>query len=645
MEGLLMKKIIAMLFFVVLTFCMVSTVYADSAEKIEISFKVGDEILKINGEDVKVQKPFVVNGVTLVPLRVITEAFGSEVEWNGEEQSILLKYDSIEIKLVIGSKTAIVNGIETTMLEAPVLKDGVTMVPLRFITENFGADVTYIGETKEIVVVKEIVGVNSIRDFGLILKKTTKERVGDSYYKWSISFPKQLEIEYRSFDGTVNKFSAKDDSYILWIRIRKHDGETIDSLHSEMLSDLSYYTILSQGKFKNEDGDEYVCFSSRDSSTAYEDRAYIKDGRIFEVNLIVNDYKNYTGNDEFKKLMDSFRLAFPKDETTEDLSDVNSKNYRTYQDKTLGWSIEVPAEWDFYLNDNKAHEVTFEDSFAVFDIYNNSIDVRMYSIEEGMTLDKFFEMKVKEINEHFNPELVKIHEQRDGTINGIESKELLSSVSLGDRTIYMKDIFIFGEKYRYLVWYTMDEAEYNKPASRSKMEYVVKSFKFTEPEEDKVGVLTDPNSIDPGSSLRKVSGNKYKWSFEIPSNWTPDIVNNGETTASYSYDKYAMKMTLSVLDNITYNDYIDYYENTLVKIAALTGMFSIVDSKTVYEKGATIKKYTNSYKVLGVNMTEYYYVISKNSYVYTLSMTLMDICKSQKNLQVFDDIWNSMSFE
>ena len=251
-----MKKAIALFLFVFFTFCLVSTVYAESPEKIEISFKVGDEILKINGKDVKVQKPFVVNGVTLVPVRVITEAFGAEVDWNGEEKSVLLKYDSVNIKLFIGSKTAIVNGIETTLLEAPVLKDGTTMVPLRFITENFGADVTYIEETKEIVVVKEIAGVNSIKDFGLILKKTTKERIGDSYYNWSISFPKQLEIEYRSFDGTVNRFCAKDDSYILWIIIRKHNGETIDSLHSEMLEDISNYTILSQGKFKNEDGDE-----------------------------------------------------------------------------------------------------------------------------------------------------------------------------------------------------------------------------------------------------------------------------------------------------------------------------------------------------------------------------------------------------
>jgi len=608
MGGVLMKKVIVLLFLVILTFCVFSTAYADSVEKIEISFKVGDEILKINGEDVEVQKPFVVNGVTLVPLRVITEAFGAKVEWNGEEQSILLKYDNVEIKLVIGSKTAVVNGVETTMLEAPVLKDGVTMVPLRFITENFGADVTYIGETKEIIVVKEVVGVNSIRDFGLILKKTTKERIGDSYYNWSISFPKQLEIDYRSFDGRINRFSAKDDSYSLLLTISRHNGETIDSLHSEMLEDLSYYTILSQGKFKNEDGDEYIRFSSRDSSSAYEDRAYVKDGRIFAVSLTVNDYKNYTGSDEFKKLMDSFRLVFPKDDTTEDLSDVNSKNYRTYQDKTIGWSIEVPAEWDFYSNSDVGNDISFDGTFADDGIFNNSVHVRMYSIEEGMTLDEFFKKEIEEINEYYNPELVKILEQKDSTINDIESKELLVSINYGDMTVYSKYIYVFGEKYRYVIWYSMEETEYNKSAARNKLEYAIKSFKFTEPKEDEVGVLTDPNFINTGSSLRKVSGNKYKWLFEIPSTWTPDGVINRETMAGYSYDKYAMRMTLSVLDNITYNDYIDYYENTLVKTATVTGMFSIVDSKTAYEKGAAIKKYTNSYKLLGVNMTEYYYV-------------------------------------
>ena len=49
-------------------------------DKVEIAFNVGDSILKINGIETEVETPYVTeNNTTLVPLRVITEAFGAKV--------------------------------------------------------------------------------------------------------------------------------------------------------------------------------------------------------------------------------------------------------------------------------------------------------------------------------------------------------------------------------------------------------------------------------------------------------------------------------------------------------------------------------------------------------------------------------------
>ncbi len=57
---------------------------ADAAAdgKVEISFKVGDSILNINGVPTEVETPYVAGeGTTLVPLRVITEDLGAKVDW------------------------------------------------------------------------------------------------------------------------------------------------------------------------------------------------------------------------------------------------------------------------------------------------------------------------------------------------------------------------------------------------------------------------------------------------------------------------------------------------------------------------------------------------------------------------------------
>ena len=85
-----MKKIISILIAVLLIFSFPAFA-EETANKVEISFKVGDSTLLINGKSVTVETPYVAGeGHTLVPLRVITEAFGAKVEWEGTEKKIFL---------------------------------------------------------------------------------------------------------------------------------------------------------------------------------------------------------------------------------------------------------------------------------------------------------------------------------------------------------------------------------------------------------------------------------------------------------------------------------------------------------------------------------------------------------------------------
>ena len=71
-------------------------------EKVEIAFKVGDDVLKINGEDVTTETaPYVVEtasgGVTLVPVRVIAEAMGAEVLWDNDTQTVTIRKQNDKI--------------------------------------------------------------------------------------------------------------------------------------------------------------------------------------------------------------------------------------------------------------------------------------------------------------------------------------------------------------------------------------------------------------------------------------------------------------------------------------------------------------------------------------------------------------------
>jgi hypothetical protein len=113
----------------------------------ESTARVGDETRTLDAP------PVIVNGVTFVPLRFIGEALGSEVQWNDALKVVMLQRSARRLQLTIGSKLAIVDGQIVELLEAPRIMNGRTMVPIRFISEAFGADVQWNPETQGISIV------------------------------------------------------------------------------------------------------------------------------------------------------------------------------------------------------------------------------------------------------------------------------------------------------------------------------------------------------------------------------------------------------------------------------------------------------------------------------------------------------------
>ncbi len=174
-------------------------------EKTEISFKVGESVLNINGENVTVETPYVVGeGVTLVPVRVITEAFGAKVDWDGGERKVTLTTDENKIELWIGRIDAKMNGETLTLLSAPEISNNVTMVPLRFISEGFGAEVSYDSKTKQITVLLEKGPVvkNGFKRFddGVVSLPVPEDYDAVKSQEMQYKFSKMLEYNYSDFD-------------------------------------------------------------------------------------------------------------------------------------------------------------------------------------------------------------------------------------------------------------------------------------------------------------------------------------------------------------------------------------------------------------------------------------------------------------
>lgn len=88
-------------------------------------------------------KPYEKDGRTLVPFRKILEAFGTEVSWDESQQIISATKRDAEIYLKIGVNYAYVNGSKVQLDVPPEITEDRTFVPLRFISENMGAEVNW----------------------------------------------------------------------------------------------------------------------------------------------------------------------------------------------------------------------------------------------------------------------------------------------------------------------------------------------------------------------------------------------------------------------------------------------------------------------------------------------------------------------
>jgi len=109
-----------------------------------IVLTVGTDVVTVDGKATSIDAaPEIINSRTFVPIRFISETFGADVEWLAETQGITITLGDSTIGLQIGNATAVIDGNIVSLPAAPYIKNGRTMVPLRVISDAFGGDVVW----------------------------------------------------------------------------------------------------------------------------------------------------------------------------------------------------------------------------------------------------------------------------------------------------------------------------------------------------------------------------------------------------------------------------------------------------------------------------------------------------------------------
>lgn len=130
-----MKKVVLSVIFLALILILTSkpTYAANSQIKV-------DGVVIASDVDAEIR-----NNRTMVPLRVISENLGAQVNWSNSD--VTLTKNDTQIILKLNSNTVMKND-KTVLLDVkPYIKNNRILVPVRFIAETFGCNVTYRNRT------------------------------------------------------------------------------------------------------------------------------------------------------------------------------------------------------------------------------------------------------------------------------------------------------------------------------------------------------------------------------------------------------------------------------------------------------------------------------------------------------------------
>ncbi|WP_028543993.1 stalk domain-containing protein [Paenibacillus taiwanensis] len=105
----------------------------------EIRFRLGSNLAVVNGLTTKIEQPYEVNGITMIPAGVLIKAFGIYGYWEIPKEAFVIMAGQRELSISLDSSYAMINRKQVTLKARPKIKNNALMIPLRDVTEGLGA--------------------------------------------------------------------------------------------------------------------------------------------------------------------------------------------------------------------------------------------------------------------------------------------------------------------------------------------------------------------------------------------------------------------------------------------------------------------------------------------------------------------------
>lgn len=176
------------------------------------------------------------NGRTLVPFRAIADSLGAQVQWDNAAKKVVCTKDGTRIELTVDSDIMLKNGGAVQLDTTPVISNGRVLVPVRALSEGFGARVSWYAVERQVVIRTDLKGDTQQQEVGGVqvrlenVKGTVKNKRGSVVFESDIEKPVVSGVNAEKINQSIVAnlayyFDSKCD---------------VISAEAEMSSDMAY---------------------------------------------------------------------------------------------------------------------------------------------------------------------------------------------------------------------------------------------------------------------------------------------------------------------------------------------------------------------------------------------------------------------
>jgi hypothetical protein len=155
----------------------------------------------VNGQAVNFPstQPQVIGDRVMIPLRGVLEQLGANVTWNQASQTVTATNGATTVMLQIGDRHARVNGQRVPIDQPAVLMDDTTLVPLRFLSQTFGANVQWDNASQTVninMATAEAVNTQTVQTTENLSNETSMAlKFGDDLQGWTANKPVHFVLD------------------------------------------------------------------------------------------------------------------------------------------------------------------------------------------------------------------------------------------------------------------------------------------------------------------------------------------------------------------------------------------------------------------------------------------------------------------